>query len=97
MVNSKMKNQQPEWRRNDASEDDDMDYLGVPPLTPSFFENDRARQPQPKVTVSIQVDPDVLTWYRAQGIGWERRMQAALRIYAEANKDNSQTGTKPAD
>ena len=65
---------------------DDIDYLDIPPLNQSFFENDKARQPMSRVTVSLQIDPDVLAWFRAQGPGWEKRMHAALRIYVEAHK-----------
>jgi uncharacterized protein (DUF4415 family) len=73
---------------------DDIDYLDIPPLNQSFFENDRTHQPKPRVTISIQVDPDVLAWFRAQGTGWEKRMQAALHIYAEAHKDEPATAAK---
>ena len=66
---------------------DDIDYFDIPPLNQSYFENDKARQPIARVTISLQIDPDVLAWFRAQGQGWEKRMQAALRIYAEAHKD----------
>jgi uncharacterized protein (DUF4415 family) len=39
------------------------------------------------VSVTIEVDPDVLAWFRAKGKEGERRMSAALRIYAEAHRD----------
>src|SRR5207253_1694483 len=89
-----MKNQSPsDWRNSDSLDDDDFDTFDLPPLMPSFFENDKARQPQPKITVALQVDSDVLTWFRAQGAGWEKRMVAALRLYAQAHKDDPQAGS----
>ncbi len=38
----------------------------------------------PKRAISLRVDPDVLEWFRAQGAGWQTRMNAVLRAYKEA-------------
>jgi uncharacterized protein (DUF4415 family) len=38
------------------------------------------------ITVTVPVDAEVLEWFQAQGADYEQRMQAALRIYAEAHK-----------
>lgn len=76
-----------DWHNTDATDDDDFDTFDLPPLTPSFFENDKVSQPQPKVNVSLAVDIDVLKWFRSQGPGWEKRMMAALRLYMDAHKD----------
>ena len=68
--------------------DEEIDYSDIPPLDDSFFERATLRYPQrPQVIVTVQVDPDVFAWFDAQGDGWERRMRAALRIYAEAHKE----------
>jgi uncharacterized protein (DUF4415 family) len=34
--------------------------------------------------ISLRVDPEVLEWFRAQGAGWQTRMNAVLRAYKEA-------------
>ena len=73
------------WARVDALADEDVDTSEAPPLTDDFFRRATWRKPMP-VSVTVQVDPDVLAWYRAQGGEGERRMTAALRIYAEAHK-----------
>ena len=73
-----------DWARVDAQTDEDVDTSDSPPLTDDFFRRATWRKPKP-VSVTIQVDPDVLAWFRAQGHGGERRMAAALRIYAEAH------------
>jgi len=68
--------------------DEEIDYSDIPPLDDDFFARATLRLPdQPKVTVTMQVDPDLFAWFNAQEDGWERRMQAALRIYVEAHKD----------
>jgi uncharacterized protein (DUF4415 family) len=38
----------------------------------------------PKRAISLRVDPDVLDWFRAQGAGWQTRMNAVLKAYKEA-------------
>ncbi|MCL6540233.1 MAG: BrnA antitoxin family protein [Roseiflexus sp.] len=76
-----------DWARIDAMTDDEIDTPDIPPLTEEFFKRATVRLPRHAVTVTIQVDPDVLAWFKAQGEDYEQRMQAALRIYAEAHKD----------
>lgn len=36
-----------------------------------------------KEQISLRVDRDVLEWYRAQGAGWQTRMNEVLRAYSE--------------
>ncbi|MBI4574207.1 MAG: BrnA antitoxin family protein [candidate division NC10 bacterium] len=38
----------------------------------------------PKRAISLRVDPDVLEWFRAQGAGWQTRMNEVLKAYKEA-------------
>jgi len=42
--------------------------------------------PDELVTVTIQIDPDLLAWFKAQGDDYQQRLAAALRLYAEAYK-----------
>lgn len=36
-----------------------------------------------KVHTGIRIDADVLNWFKAQGRGWQTRMNAVLRSYYE--------------
>ena len=74
------------WARVDALTDEEIDTSEIPVLTEDFF--GRARWWKPAlVPVTIRVDPDVLAWFQSLGEEeGERRMAAALRIYAEAHK-----------
>jgi uncharacterized protein (DUF4415 family) len=36
-----------------------------------------------KEAISLRVDPEVLEWFRAQGSGWQTRMNDVLRAYKE--------------
>ena len=82
------KHSRTDWQKLDVMTDEEIDYSDIPPLDDNFFARATLRLPhQPKVIVTMQVDPDVFAWFDAQEDGWERRMQAALRIYVEAHKD----------
>lgn len=37
-----------------------------------------------KAQIALRVDADVLAWYRAQGEGWQTRMNAVLKAYRDA-------------
>lgn len=41
----------------------------------------RARR---KAAISLRVDPDVLDWFKAQGPGYQTRINAVLRAYKDA-------------
>ena len=73
-----------DWARIDALTDDEIDTSDIPPLTDAFFA--RAKVRLPKDMVMMHVDPDVLAWFKAQGDDYEQRINAALRIYAEAHQ-----------
>lgn len=40
--------------------------------------------PEPKIPVSIRLDPDVLNFFKSQGRGYQTRINAVLRAYMEA-------------
>jgi uncharacterized protein (DUF4415 family) len=46
--------------------------------------------PPKKTAISIRVDADVLDYFKSQGAGYQRRMNAVLRSYMD------QTSKKPA-
>lgn len=75
-----------DWARVDALPDDEIDTSDIPALDESFFARAALRSPQPLVSVTLRLDPDILAWFRAQGDEYERRLNAALRIYVEAHR-----------
>ena len=58
--------------------------------TPAMFARAVARkglQPVPKKTLlSLRIDADVIDWFKAQGAGYQSRMNALLRAFMEAHK-----------
>lgn len=72
--------------RFDAMTDEMIDTSDVPPLTEGFFANATWRMPRPKVKVTVEVEPEVMEWFNAQGENYQRYLSAALRIYAQAHQ-----------
>ena len=70
----------------DAMTDDMIDTSDIPPLTDKFFTTAKWRMPKPTVKVTVEVEPEVVEWFRAQGDNYERYLAAALRIYAQAHQ-----------
>jgi uncharacterized protein (DUF4415 family) len=75
-----------DWDRIGAVGDEAIDTSDIPPLSKGFFEKATLRSPRQTVAVTMHVDPDVLAWFQAQGQGYEQRINAALRIYADAHR-----------
>jgi uncharacterized protein (DUF4415 family) len=38
----------------------------------------------PKTSVSLRIDADLLQWFKAQGAGYQTRINAILRAYRDA-------------
>ncbi len=79
------------WERIDAMTDDEIDTSDSPPLTDELFAKARWLMPgesasHQTVKVEIELDPKILSWFQSQGQDYERRMRAALRLYAEAHQ-----------
>lgn len=62
----------------------------APEWTPAMFARAVARKglrPVPKkALLSLRIDADVIDWFKAQGSGYQSRMNALLRAYMEAHK-----------
>ena len=80
-----------DWARVDALTDEDIqaaidsDPDAAPVLDDEFWARAELISPLSKIPTSIRVDADVLEWFRGQGKGWQTRINALLRTYAEAH------------
>jgi uncharacterized protein (DUF4415 family) len=87
---STLKESLTDWERLDALEDEDIDLSDVPEITPEMFAKAvvrRGLKPAPrKQQVTIRLDGDVLEWFRAQGEGYQIRINSLLRAYMEAHQ-----------
>lgn len=75
-----------DWARIDKMSDEEIDTSDIPPLSEEFFAKAQWRMPAKKTAVTLSVDSDVLKWFEGQGADFQQRVNAALRIYAEAHQ-----------
>jgi uncharacterized protein (DUF4415 family) len=87
-VSDMNKHSKTDWQKLESMTDEEIDYSDIPPLGEDFFPRATVRRPeQPQVVVTLEVDSALFAWFDAQEDGWERRMRAALRMYAEAHQE----------
>jgi uncharacterized protein (DUF4415 family) len=79
-----------DWARIDAMTDDEIDTSDIPPLADDFFLKAELRMPSSSLaTVAIRVDSETLSWFQSKGAEADQHMAAALRIYAEVQKNTA--------
>ncbi|MBE8988732.1 BrnA antitoxin family protein [Nostoc sp. LEGE 12450] len=76
-----------DWAALEAMTDEDIDYSDIPPLSDEFFENAMLRIPATRASELIQLDPEVITWFREQGTEYKTLINSVLRRYIENNGD----------
>jgi len=76
-------------KRIDALKDRDIDYSDSPELDESFFTRAAVHWPPEKKQLTLRLDEDVLDWLKGQGRGYQTRINAILRAYYEAHKNNN--------
>lgn len=69
-----------------ALPDEDINTDDIPELTDDFWKNAKARYPEAKEHLTIQIDEDVVNWFKSQGKGYQTKMNAVLRSFYEAHK-----------
>jgi len=65
--------------------DEEIDYSNIPPLKDEFFENATLRVPAAQAINLIQLDPDVMAWFREQGAEYRNTINSVLRRYIESS------------
>jgi uncharacterized protein (DUF4415 family) len=73
-----------DWERLAVMKDNEIDLSENDELDDSFFANATIRLPEPKKSISLRIDKDILEWYRHLGPGYQTRMNAVLRMYMRA-------------
>ncbi len=79
------KRSQTNWDRVNRMGDRQIDYSDIPPLDANFF-REAIIWPGPKRQVTLRLDPDVLSFFRKQGKGYQTTINAVLRRYVEERK-----------
>ena len=78
-----------DWKKLAAMNDADISFTKDAPRTkPEDWVEAVAHRglplPSRKEQIALRVDADVLEWFRADGAGWQTRMNAVLRAYSQA-------------
>jgi uncharacterized protein (DUF4415 family) len=68
--------------------DEDIDYSDIPPLDDKFFEQAQVVVPPGKKQLTLRLDADVLAWLKSLGPKYQTRINAILRSYYEAHKED---------
>ncbi len=80
------KSSETDWKALSVMDDNEIDYSDIPELPDSFFRRAKAWRPSSKIAVTVELDKDLLEWFKSEGEDWKTRMQIALRLYAETHK-----------
>ena len=73
--------------------DDAIDYSDIPELDEEFWENAQLTLPEAKTRITLRVDKEVLDFFRAEGQGYQTRINAVLRAYVKAQHDRRKRHT----
>jgi uncharacterized protein (DUF4415 family) len=77
------KQSQTDWDRLEALEDQEIDVSDIPELTPEMFAKAVVKRglkdKEGKTQLTIRVDRNVLAWFKAQGRGYQTRINSLLR------------------
>ena len=87
MSGDALKNQsKTDWERLEQMTDEQIDTSDIPPLDEEFFANAEVRLPARKIPITIRLDPDVLSWFKSLGKGYQTHINNVLRTYMEAQE-----------
>jgi len=58
-------------------------------IPPGFWDKATVLMPQNKQQITLRLDPEVISWFKRTGKGYQSRMGAVLRSYVEAKRKRS--------
>jgi len=76
-----------DWAALEAMTDDEIDYSDIPPLTEEFFKNASLRIPTHQASNFVQLEPDIIKWFKEQGMDYQVLINQVLHRHI---RDNSQ-------
>jgi uncharacterized protein (DUF4415 family) len=77
------------WAALEAMNDESIDYSDIPPLTDEFFEKATLRIPAAHAPRWVEIDPDILKWFQAQGGEHKALINSALRHHIDNTNHQS--------
>ncbi len=76
-------------KRLNAMKDKDIDYSDVPEFDEEFLRIVVMKVSPGKKAIALRVDTDILGWLKSQGKGYQSRINAVLRSYYEAHREDT--------
>jgi len=73
-----------DWVRIRQMSDADIDYSDSPAEDEAFWAEAEWWMPVSKTRLSLRLDSDVVDWFKAQGPGYQGRINAVLRAYVRS-------------
>ena len=78
------------WERVRNMKDEDIDFSDIPRITPEMFANAVIRKNFKPITrksqLTLRIDQDVIEFFKAQGRGYQTKINQLLRAYMEAHQ-----------
>jgi len=82
-----------DFSRLEAMGDDDIDFSDLPEVPPERFAKTLVRKGlkpvERKVQLTLRVDADVVSWFKAQGRGYQTRINSVLKAYKAAHEGST--------
>jgi uncharacterized protein (DUF4415 family) len=82
-------------KRLDELTDETIDYSDIPAIPDDFWTQHPPSACRTKQQITLRLDPEILEFFREQGRGYQARMNAVLRSYVEAMREDRRRRSKP--
>jgi len=86
-MKEKRKKSKTDYKRIDSMKDKDIDYSDIEELDDAFWAKAKPVLPQPKIRVTIRLDPQVIVWFKSRKGHYQTRINTVLRSYIKAKKE----------
>jgi len=85
-MNASKKTIKSDLPRVDAMSDEDIDYSDATATDADFWLGAEVNLPAVKQQVTLRLDPDIIEFFKADGLGYQTRINAVLRSYVKAHQ-----------
>ncbi|MFN9600531.1 MAG: BrnA antitoxin family protein [Dolichospermum sp.] len=75
------------WQALDSMSDEDIDYSDIPPLTDEFFEKATLQIPAAQAKNIIQLEPDLISWFKTQTKEYQTAINKRIRLQIESSSN----------
>ena len=76
-----------DWKQLAEMSDSDIDCSDIPEMDQKMLAGAKLVRPRSQQKISINVDREVLEYFRKDGPGYQKRMNAALKSFMRAHQD----------